>query len=278
MNAASFEPRVRTYGRHGPDVIVLHGGPAAIGDAEPTARALSKRFRVHEPFQRGRGDEPLTVAIHVADLDTVVASVSDDCRPSLVGQSWGAMLALAYAAEHPASISALVLVGCGTFDQESRDRMNETINSRLDDRTRHKLDSLDSDYPDATERLFARYELTRPAYTFDAIPSDDQLSLSEPFDVRAHTETWNDMIRQQEKGVYPAAFSRIAAPVLMLHGDYDPHPGGSIYSTLKAFIPQLEYHELVNCGHAPWTERRARKEYFGVMTNWLLSHSDRSSG
>ena len=64
----------------------------------------------------------------------------------------------------------------------------------------------------------------------------------------------------------------------MLHGDYDPHPGGMIYSSLKAHMPQLEYHELVNCGHAPWAERLARKEYFRVMTNWLLTHSDTPSG
>jgi len=275
MGFGTLELRVRTYGKHGPDVIVLHGGPAAVGDAEPTARGLSKTFHVYEPFQRESGDRPLTVATHVADLHTVVEAVTEDCRPALVGHSWGAMLALAYASEHPGRVSALVLVGCGTFDDGSRKRMHEIVNSRLDASTRQKLESLDKDHADADDRRYAEYELTKRAYTFDAIPSDEQPQLSEPFDMRAHTETWNDMLRLQEQKIYPAAFSKIEAPVLMLHGDYDPHPGRMIYENLKAYVSHLEYRELVGCGHTPWTERLARKEYFMVMSNWLLAHCDR---
>jgi hypothetical protein len=36
------------------------------------------------------------------------------------------------------------------------------------------------------------------------------------------------MIRLQDHGVYPAAFSAIRSPVLMLHGAVDPHPGRMI--------------------------------------------------
>ncbi len=275
MEPVSVELRVRTHGTYGPDVIVLHGGPAAVGEAEPTARGLSKTFHVHEPFQRGSGAEPLTVAVHVRDLHSLVKSVTDESRPSLVGQSWGAMLALAYAAEHPAGLSAIVLVGCGTFDSESRRQMEATVESRLDEEARSRLRSLADEHPQETARMLARYELTRRAYTLDPIPTDGQLELSEPFDLRAHVETWNDMLRLQEAGIYPAAFARIEAPVLMLHGDYDPHPGRMIHATLKRYIPHLEYHELSNCGHAPWMERRARSEYFKVLSHWLLTHGDR---
>src|SRR5512146_601508 len=84
-------------------VVALHGGPAASGDLAPLARELGKRWHVLEPFQRGSGAAPLTVATHVRDLDEVIRERCRHRRPVLLGHSWGAMLALAYAADCPAA-------------------------------------------------------------------------------------------------------------------------------------------------------------------------------
>src|SRR5881397_3652262 len=109
--------KVRKYGISGPQVVVLHGGPGAPGYMAPVARGLADSFRVFEPLQRGSGPEPLTVARHVADLHDLLERRCGNARPALVGHSWGAMLALAYAAEHPGRAASLVLIGCGTFDK-----------------------------------------------------------------------------------------------------------------------------------------------------------------
>lgn len=275
MSVSGPSLRTRNYGKTGPVVIVLHGGPAAVGEAAPVAHGLSAMFRTIEPFQRGSGDEPLTVFRHVEDLHRLVQSMQDDSRPSIVGESWGAMLALAYASAYPESTSALVLIGCGTFNKPSRARMNEIIESRMDDRLRNRLHSLSDEYPDPRDRLQAEHRLTEKIYTYDSVTTDEQMELAEPFDLRAHIETWNDMLEHQEDGTYPAAFSAIKSPALMLHGAYDPHPGQMIYASLKAYLPQLEYHELASCGHTPWKERLARKEFFMVMSNWLLEHAEK---
>src|SRR5215471_11358752 len=105
--------RVRGYGQSGPGVIVLHGGPGAAGHMAPVASGLAQSYRVFEPFQRGSGAEPLNVATHVADLHEIVTTCARG-SPALIGASWGAMLALAYAAAHPSSVGPLILVGCGT--------------------------------------------------------------------------------------------------------------------------------------------------------------------
>ena len=114
--------RVRRYGKPGALVIVLHGGPGTAGYLAPLARGLADTFRVSEPFQRGSGAEPLTVARHIADLHELVETSGAGPRPALVGHSWGAMLALAYAASYPEAAAALVLVGSGTFDPAARAR------------------------------------------------------------------------------------------------------------------------------------------------------------
>jgi pimeloyl-ACP methyl ester carboxylesterase len=77
------------------------------------------------------------------------------------------------------------------------------------------------------------------------------------------------MIRLQKERVYPAAFASIQAPVLMLHGADDPHPGKRIRDSLAEVLPQLEYHQWEHCGHYPWMERAAREPFFSKLIQWL---------
>ena len=69
--------------------------------------------------------------------------------------------------------------------------------------------------------------------------------------------------------MYPAAFSAIDAPVIMLHGTVDPHPGGMILDNLRSYIPHLEYREWERCGHYPWLESVVRDEFLKVLRQWL---------
>ena len=56
----------------------------------------------------------------------------------------------------------------------------------------------------------------------------------------------------------------------MLHGDFDPHPGGMIRDSLRPHIPRLEYREIADCGHSPWLESHAvRGEFFAILRAWL---------
>jgi len=233
----------------------------------PVARELAGSFRVLEPLERGSGGEPLTVARHVADLHELVESCSHGTRPALVGHSWGAMLALAYAAAHPASLVSLVLIACGTFDRAARDRMRAIREGRMDVPLRRRLDRLPQEFPDPDERLRIMGDLMLPLYSSDLVSTGQEL---ERCDMRANLETWEDMVRLQEEGVYPATFAAIDAPVIMLHGAVDPHPGPMIRQSLLPHLPQLEYREWERCGHYPWLERAARDEFFEVLRGWLI--------
>jgi pimeloyl-ACP methyl ester carboxylesterase len=234
--------RLRTHGSFGRSVIVLHGGPAAVGSAVEIAKGLSDRFRVFEPWQRGSGVEPLTVAKHVEDLHALIQTRCEPERPAIVGESWGAMLALAYAAAHPTSSAATVLVGCGTFDPIARAELR---------------------------KIFAERTWSKTPYDYAPLSSPPREDLDQPFDQVAHIQTWDDIVRLQNEGAYPQAFAAIKSPVLMLHGDYDPHPGPTIRDSLKPYLPQLEYKQFERCGHSPWTERFARDDFFAALRTWL---------
>ena len=261
--------RIREYGASGPPVLVLHGGPGAPGYMAPLARELADSFGVLEPFQRGSGGERLTVARHLADLHEVVESGCGSERPALVGHSWGAMLALAYAAAHPGCAASLVLIGCGTFDPAARDHLRAIREQRTDERLRRRIQSLPEEYPDPDERLGALGNLLLPLYSYELVAYDDEV---EAYDARAHHEAWEDMVRLQEEGAYPAAFSAIRAPAIMLHGVIDPHPGRMVRTSLEPHLPHLEYREWECCGHYPWLEKAIRQEFLAFLRGWLLQH------
>ncbi len=266
------------YGSSGALVVVLHGGPAAVGSARPLARELASEFRVLEPWQRGSGNEPLTVARHVADLHELIQTRCGRERPALVGESWGAMLALAYAAEHPDAAGPLVLVGCGTFDTASRARLMHTREQRITEEMREHLRNLEAECLQPAERIRRMQQVFSRADDYEPIDRRNEQEMTPDFDLEAHTETWNDMLRLQAEGVYPEAFVRVKSPVLMMHGDHDPHPGRMIEAVLRRHMPQLEYRELARCGHSPWNERHARDEFFGVLRSWLFRHLAPCSG
>jgi pimeloyl-ACP methyl ester carboxylesterase len=262
---------VRTHGSRGPTVVLLHGGPGAPGSVADLAGDLAAGFRVLEPLQRRAGSQPLTVAQHVADL----AAVAPD-RAVFVGHSWGAMLALSFAARHPGRVKSLTLIGCGTYDLDARRAFQRTVDDRItpDDRTR--LDELELRLESATDpaghdRLLDELgQIFGDAESFAPLPPD-RSSEPLPADGPGFTETWADVLRLQETGVEPASFSSIRCPVLMLHGDHDPHPGPAIRDTLRRHIPHLEYTDFPRCGHTPWRERHARELFLQRLREWLAA-------
>lgn len=261
--------RARQFGTSGSAAVLLHGGPGAGGYLGHLARGLADLFGVLEPLQRGSGREPLTVAAHVADLDDLLARRCPTA-PVLIGHSWGAMLALAYAAAHPDRASSLVLIGCGTFDPVSRDRLRTSVEARMNDDLKRRVERLPREYPEPDERLRHFGNLMLPVYSHNLTVSELDVELC---DARAHDETWRDMLRLQEGGVYPRAFAAIQVPVLMVHGAVDPHPGQLIRDTLRPYLPQLEYSEWEDCGHYPWLERSVKHEFFAVLRHWVVQQS-----
>lgn len=229
----------------------------------PVARGIADSFRVHEPFQ---SPTSATVADHVADLHEVVESLSYSRPPALVGHSWGAMLVLAYAAAHPSSAGPIVLVCSGTFDLAAREQFSINLSERKKDTGARRRFELAQQIADPNDRFRELGKQTLELYSYDLVTTDQEIEESEP---GTSSETWDDMVRLQNQGVYPSAFSVIKSPVLMLHGEVDPHPGEMIRASLAPYIPQLEYREWQRCGHYPWLEKATHAEFFSVLRNWL---------
>jgi pimeloyl-ACP methyl ester carboxylesterase len=212
----------------------------------------------------------LTVARHVQDLAEVAPQSF-----ALVGHSFGAMLALSFTARHPQRVTRVLLVGCGTYDEAARKKLHANLLARLGEAGKRQVLTLKEALEatnDSTEKavlmrkLGAMFALTE-AYELLEEAETERDSL--PQDVVGHDETWQDLMRLQSQHIEPELFSTIKVPVILVHGDTDPHPGAMTRDLLKRHIPQLEFMLLERCGHEPWRERYAKETFLETLRIWL---------
>jgi proline iminopeptidase len=122
-----------TYGDpSNPVIIVLHGGPGGDYRSLLGAKALADSNFVVFYDQRGAGlservpAEELTVPTYMAELDGVIDRYSPDRPVTLLGHSWGAMLATAYLGEAPEKVARAILLEPGFFTgEEAQDWMTQ---------------------------------------------------------------------------------------------------------------------------------------------------------
>jgi pimeloyl-ACP methyl ester carboxylesterase len=176
------------------------------------------------------------------------------------------MLALVYATHHPPTPAGLVLIGCGTFSQAARAEFEARRALRLTPADHARIAHITEAEKDPNRRLAEWGRVMTRVYGYDVDDGPSDLTV---VDAVAHEQTWADIVRLINHGVYPAAFAAITCPVLMLHGEADPHPGHLTSDELRRHIPHLEYREFSKCGHSPWLERQARDEFFESINTWI---------
>ena len=119
---ARLHMRVHNGPAGAPVIIVLHGGPGGDFRSLEALADLSDEFNVVFYDQRGAGlservpAEMLTLEGYLSELTSIVAAVSPDAPPVLIGHSWGAMLATAYLGQNPEGAKAAVLIEPGYLD------------------------------------------------------------------------------------------------------------------------------------------------------------------
>jgi len=109
--------------KEAPVVLFLHGGPGSVAHLimfqTTVGKRLEKDFLVAYLHQRGIGKSPpvpdseQTIGNHVKDVDRVIDYLKrtyNQKQVSLVGHSWGGMLAGEYVVAHPEKVRKLVLI------------------------------------------------------------------------------------------------------------------------------------------------------------------------
>ncbi len=266
---------LRTHGDAPYTVAVVHGGPGAPGSVAPVARALADRWGVLEPFQTAA-----TLEGQAHELRGVLAA-HGAVPVALVGWSWGALLSFITAARYPELVKRLILVSSGVFDARYAPQIMQTRLSRLADAERDELarlqQVLDADYGTVAARDAALARIGELFKTcsdsYDLLPEQDDASegVSSGMQLAIHRRVWDDAEALRARGDLIELGRRIQCPVVVLHGDHDPHPLEGVRAPLTQVVPGLRVHLLERCGHYPWLERHARDAFFELLRAELES-------
>lgn len=108
----------------GPAVVLVHGSDGVLQDFTTTVfDAVAADYQAVAVDRPGHGysarpaGEPLTLALNARLLHAALVALGIE-RPVLVGHSYGAAVALQYAADHPDAVAGLVLLAPAAYPRE----------------------------------------------------------------------------------------------------------------------------------------------------------------
>jgi proline iminopeptidase len=255
------------YGASGaPRILVLHGGPGADHRyLLPQMLRLAERYDVLFYDQRGGGQsrtdarDPITWHTQVADLGAVIREVGL-ALPTIVGYSWGGLLAMLYAAETVADAALrppgrLALIDPAAVNRQYRTafeaeftRRNGSEGVRAGRAALAASGLRESDPAAYRQRAF---ELSVAGYFADPSEARDLT----PFRVvgRVQRSVWDSLNTYDLLPALARVRARFGVPALVVHGREDPIPLAS--STAAADALGAELVVLEGCGHVPFVER-----------------------
>jgi proline iminopeptidase len=253
-------------------LLLLHGGPGAHHDymlpqmlrlaVSPTGAKRELLFYDQRGGGRSRSDSRereghITWQTQVADLELVIAELS--AAPlTLVGYSWGGLLALLYAREAAAgrvgpAPSRLILIDPAPVSRRYREQFEREFSRRQASpevqALREELASSGLRERDPNEYRQRSFELSVAGYFANPRAAHDLT----PFRVtgRVQQSVWESLGDYDLAG--DAEFQRIASPTLIVHGRQDPIPVASSEECASALHATLVV--IDQCGHVPYVEQ-----------------------
>lgn len=134
LNGIKFH--THTYGNNSNQtIIILHSGPGNDFKNLLHLKNLSDKYFIVFYDQRGSGltqrvtSKQLTYHNYLSDIKEFVKQYSNNKKVILIGQSWGANLALYFTAQNPNLIDKLILASPTALNNQSLKILNDKINS-----------------------------------------------------------------------------------------------------------------------------------------------------
>lgn len=227
-------------------LIVNHGGPGLCSHYLASLEELaSGKLAVVTYDQRGscRSSLPTTgygMERFVADLEAVRTAVGVD-SVHVLGHSWGGLLSMVYAAEHPERVRSLVLMGSGAPDWSTNLAGAEHRGGRIMELQQAGFIPLN----------IASLEAILPSYFSDPAferPAELQVLHYNP---TVEQETFAALGQYD----FTVDVNGIEAPVLLVWGEDDPFGLPMAEATQHALTcAEVEFVVLEGCGHF-WQEQ-----------------------
>lgn len=256
------------WAKYGPvaadPLLVLHGGPGANHDyLLPQMLELAEEHQLVFYDQRGggrsRADDrgAVTWRTHVEDLDVVIDELG--ATPlTIVGYSWGGLLAMLYAIEAAAGRTRyqperLVLIDPAPVSRRYRTQFEAEFANRQTDPAilamREQLLSSGLRERDPAAYRQRAFELSVAGYFADPAAARDLT----PFRVtgRVQDSVWQSL--DDYDLTMPGQLDSVMVPSLIVHGRQDPIPLESSEAAARSLRARLII--LEQSGHVPYVEQ-----------------------
>ena len=255
----------------GDTVVFINGGPGDDhGYLRPVVEPLAKSFHCVLYDQRGTGrselsvwnQETLNITGLLDDLEALRKHLRQD-KLTLVGHSWGALLALQYAKRYPQRVHKLALIAPGVLNDAMAEVASANVLKPLSAAERETFQSLRDKRQQALEEgnlsafkeihieQITRYYSKSWFYSPDA---------AERFNTHfTHNYNYNpqmaQLVLQSIKNIdFTDDLETITAPTFVFYGYQDYLPITQAY-LLKDAIPDVTLEFANQCGHEPWYEQ-----------------------
>ncbi len=249
----------------GDPIIVVHGGPGLDhAYLQPGLDALGTRNTIVYYDQRGTGrsggdltGESINLDAFVEDIDALRQTLGYE-RVTVLGHSFGALIALEYAFRFPESLRALILMNPVEPGSRYRDQTAERQQSRSTAEDREEMETLTK-----SEAFLARDPATlsqiyRVAFR-QVLRDREQIDRLDLDLANATARNGQDVaaLLGGSLGVVDwwDRLGEIETPTLVLHGRYDAPPIDMTRELAEAF--PVGTLEVLDSGHFPYVEDRS---------------------
>ncbi len=262
----------------GQPVIILHGGPDFDHNyLLPDMDRWSDSFRLIYYDQRGRGKsvhnvqpEDVSIESEIEDLERLMEYFELESA-TVLGHSWGGLLAMEYAIRHPDRVSHLILMNTAPASHDDYMLLRHELPRKraagdvealkaLSATAKYAEGDLDTDAE--YYRIHYRATVRQPAHLERLIKSlrvgltPEDIRKARAIEDRLYDETW----ALSDYNLLPQ-LAPLRIPTLVLHGDYDLVPVECAAHIAQA-IPGARLVVLRDCGHFSYLEcpDQVRKE------------------
>lgn len=272
MSAASIGARrctlhIESVGQ-GPPLLLLHGFAMHGGLFAPVVPALARRHRVHAVDLPGHGHSPpgasITLPSLVASLSEAIGEIGEPV--TILGWSFGGLVALKLAHALPRHVKALVLVCTSPRFVAADDWPHAMAASTL---------------ARFGDELKASYRLTLQRFLTLQVQSSDEgratlASLRQALFAREAPSpaTLSDVLRTLADTDLRGDVHEVAAPSLVVTGQRDALAPAAAGAWLAQTLPRARHVELAGAAHAPFLSHR--EAFTEAVSAFLDEHAELS--
>ena len=249
---------VELHGKAPYKIVLIHGGPGAIGSLKNCSDELSRLT------ERGVV-EALQSQYSISELiEELYLQIIEYCqeKPTLIGHSWGAWLAVLFAEKYPKLCKNIILVGCPPLE----DKYVKEISLR-------RLRNLSGEDSKVFQRIIDNVAADEDIKKIPSIleksdnynlESNEKL-IADKADNEMYNRIWNEAAKLRTNGALLTAFKNIQSKLFLIQGVCDPHPIEGVMKPLEENGIPCKTYILEKCGHNPFMEKYAKEKFYDIL-------------